>query len=62
MQLESSVGGSFKCFVVWLNGIKGIASEDRYRVHFCGNANLHWQSRSLEAIRCFDPDIVSVNI
>jgi hypothetical protein len=49
----------FKCFAVWLSDV--IKSDSgRYAVRFVSNAQLHWQKRSLEALRCLAPQLVEV--
>jgi hypothetical protein len=49
----------FKCFAVWLSGVVKNDSG-RYGVRFLSNAQLHWQKRSLEALRCLAPQLVEV--
>jgi hypothetical protein len=46
-----------KCFASWL----GVARKtSTYVVRFQSNAQLHWQRRSLEALRFFAPEVVRV--
>jgi hypothetical protein len=52
----------FKCFVSWISLIHKMEPAARYRVRFLSNPQLHWQRRSLEAIRYFAPEIVTVEI
>jgi hypothetical protein len=49
----------FKCFAVWLSGVLR-SDSDQYAVCFVSNAQLHWQKRSLEALRCLAPELVEV--
>jgi hypothetical protein len=49
----------FKCLVSWLSTVVKTGGE-RYGVRFLSNSQLHWQKRSLEALRCLAPDVVQV--
>lgn len=49
----------FKAFVTWID----LASRPEghgYVIRFLTNPRLHWQRRSLEALRCLSPSIVRV--
>jgi hypothetical protein len=48
-----------KCFIVWLDALKSDPSKS-YQVRFVTNTKLHWQRRSLAALRYFASEIVSV--
>jgi hypothetical protein len=48
-----------KCFASWLAVIMKMPRE-QYRVRFLTNHQLHWQRRSLEALRYFAPRVVDV--
>jgi hypothetical protein len=52
----------FKCFVSWIGQITKMEPSSRYLVRFQSNPQLHWQRRSLEAIRAFSPEVVEVEI
>ena len=39
----------FKSFVVWIDTLK--SAPDAYKIAFLTDPNLHWQRRSLEALR-----------
>ena len=51
---------SVKYFVTWLSKVRGLDPDQRYSVRFLTNENLSWQRRSLEAIRRFASDVVSI--
>ena len=59
--LEFMNSSCFKCFVEWLGSVQDLPAADRYNVVFESNAKMHWQRRSLNALRCFAMDVVSVN-
>jgi hypothetical protein len=48
----------FKAFVVWIDTVKNAAH--RYRIRFLTDPDMHWQRRSLEALRRLAAGIVSV--
>lgn len=52
----------FKCFLTWITSIEELEEAKRYRVRLEANANLHWQQRSLDALRNFAPGVVSLHI
>lgn len=58
--LEFMNSSCFKCFVEWLGTVQDLPAAERYRVAFSSNSDLHWQRRSLNALRCFAMDVVSV--
>jgi hypothetical protein len=49
----------FKSFVTWIEAASS-AGASAYRIKFLANPKLHWQRRSLEALRCLADDIVTV--
>ncbi|MES1175775.1 MAG: hypothetical protein ABUL62_15750 [Myxococcales bacterium] len=48
----------FKSFVVWIDTVK--TSPVRYQIAFKTNPTLHWQRRSLEALRRLAANIVTI--
>jgi hypothetical protein len=48
----------FKSFVVWIDTLKN--APNAYRIEFLTDPNLHWQRRSLEALRRLAMNIVSI--
>lgn len=49
----------FKAFVTWIDQASRI-EEHGYTIRFLTNPRLHWQRRSLEALRCLSPKVVRV--
>ncbi|MGC4091053.1 MAG: hypothetical protein QM756_24895 [Polyangiaceae bacterium] len=49
----------FKAFVTWIDVVSR-ASVPPYTIRFLTNPRLHWQRRSLEALRCLAPNVVRV--
>lgn len=49
----------FKAFVTWIDIVSRIPSNG-YKIKFLTNPRLHWQRRSLEALRCLSPNVVRV--
>jgi hypothetical protein len=48
----------FKSFVVWIDAVKNAAAP--YKIVFLTDPNLHWQRRSLEALRRLALSIVTI--
>jgi hypothetical protein len=57
-QLSFMNSSCFKAFVVWLDRVKNAPAP--YRIRFLTAAELHWQKRSLEALRRLASAVVSV--
>jgi len=49
----------FKAFVTWID-LASRAENHAYTIRFLTNPRLHWQRRSLEALRCLSPSVVRV--
>lgn len=49
----------FKAFVTWID-LASRSEEHAYVIRFLTNPRLHWQRRSLEALRCLSPSVVRV--
>jgi hypothetical protein len=50
-----------KCFATMLATAAALEPRRRYAVRFLANPNLHWQRRSLEALRCVAQEIVEID-
>jgi len=48
----------FKSFVVWIDTVKNSAPP--YQIRFLTSSQLHWQRRSLEALRRLAASVVSI--
>lgn len=48
----------FKAFVVWIDTVKNAARV--YRIRFLTDPDMHWQRRSLEALRRLATSVVTV--
>lgn len=49
-----------KCFATMLATVAELDAARRYSVRFLANSNLHWQRRSLEALRCVAKEIIEI--
>jgi hypothetical protein len=58
--LEFMNSSCFKCFVEWLGKVQDLPADKRYKVVFDSNREMHWQRRSLNALRSFAMDVVSI--
>jgi hypothetical protein len=59
-ELYFMTSSCFKCLVTWLIEIEKMELALRYRVHFEPNPKLHWQNRSLEALRNLSRGVVHI--
>jgi len=57
-QLTFMNSSCFKSFVVWIDTVKN--APRLYQIRFLTDPNLHWQRRSLEALRRLAVNIVTV--
>lgn len=57
-QLSFMNSSCFKAFVVWIDTVKNATRS--YRIRFLTDPSLHWQRRSLEALRRLATNVVSV--
>jgi hypothetical protein len=49
-----------KALVTWVTTVEETSPTSRYRIAFVQNQNLHWQRRSLDALRNLGGDTVDV--
>lgn len=59
-KLEFMNSSCFKSFVSWIGHVQDAAPEKRYQIEFQSDPRMHWQRRSLNALRCFAMDLVSI--
>ena len=59
-KLEFMNSSCFKSFVSWIGLVQDAAPAQRYQIEFQSDARMHWQRRSLNALRCFAMDLVSI--
>lgn len=57
-QLSFMNSSCFKAFVVWIDTVKNAAKA--YQIRFLTAPEMHWQRRSLEALRRLATNVVSV--
>jgi hypothetical protein len=57
-QLSFMNSSCFKAFVVWIDTVKNASAP--YRIRFLTAPELHWQKRSLEALRRLASSVVTV--
>lgn len=59
-QLEFMNSSCFRHFIGWIAAIQDLDAEHRYSVRFLSNPSYHWQRRSLQSLRSFAVDLISV--
>lgn len=57
-QLSFMNSSCFKAFVLWIDTVKNASRS--YRIRFLTDPSMHWQRRSLEALRRLATNVVSV--
>jgi hypothetical protein len=58
-QLSFMNSSCFKAFVLWIDTVKNASRS--YRIRFLTDPTMHWQRRSLEALRRLATNVVSVD-
>lgn len=59
-RLEFMNSSCFKSFVTWIGQVQETTPRERYRIAFRSNPQMHWQRRSLNALRCFALDLITI--
>jgi hypothetical protein len=49
-----------KGLVTWICAVQGLPPQDQYRIVLVSSPELHWQRRSLRALSCLAPELVSI--
>jgi hypothetical protein len=60
-ELEFMSSSCLKTMIAWINEIQLMDVERRYRVRLVSNPEVHWQRRSLESLRCFASELITVD-
>jgi hypothetical protein len=60
-QLEFMNSSCFKTFVIWISDIQALIPARQYHVRFVSNPSIHWQKRSLHALRCFAIELITLD-
>lgn len=59
-RLEFMNSSCFKSFVTWISDVQELAAPAQYKLRFLSDPSLHWQKRSLHALRCFAVELIAV--
>jgi len=59
-QLEFMNAVCLRSFVAWIQALQELPRGKQYRVRFRPNHQLPWQRRSINALRCFAADLITV--
>lgn len=59
-ELEFMNSSCLKSFVTWITQARDLPGEKRYAIHFVSKPQILWQRRSLNALRCFAVDLITV--
>ena len=61
-ELEFMNSSCFKSFVSWIGRVQDLAPAAQYRIRLRSNPKMHWQQRSLHALRCFAVELISIEV
>ena len=50
----------FKSFVTWISDVSELEPDKQYKIRLLSKPEMHWQRRSLHALRCFAVDLISI--
>jgi hypothetical protein len=59
-EVEFMNSSCFKSLVSWISTLEELDEAKRYKVRFLSDDGVLWQRRSLHALKCFAPALVSV--
>lgn len=59
-QLEFMNAACFRAFVSWIQEVQELPHTRQYLICFRSNRDLPWQRRSINALKCFATDLISV--
>jgi hypothetical protein len=59
-QLEFMNSSCFRHFIGWIATIQDLEAAHRYGIKFLSKPSYHWQRRSLQSLRSFAVDLISV--
>ncbi|MDB4953988.1 MAG: uncharacterized protein JWO36_1557 [Myxococcales bacterium] len=58
--LDLMAAPCFKELVEWLYRLQELEPDQRYRIRFRSNPSILWQKHSLNALSCFDTDLLTI--
>lgn len=59
-KLEFMNSSCFKSFVSWISDVVDLDPSKQYKIRLASNPEMHWQRRSLHALRCFAVDLITI--
>lgn len=59
-ELEFMNSSCFKSFVTWISDVSELSPDKQYKIRLLSKPEMHWQRRSLHALRCFAVDLISI--
>jgi hypothetical protein len=62
VRLEFMNASCFRAFVSWIQELQELPRTGQYTVCFRSNPDLPWQRRSINALRCFATDLITVEV
>jgi hypothetical protein len=59
-RLEFMNASCFREFVGWVNQVQNLTAADQYRIRFRLSPGHPWQQRSIQALKCFATELISI--
>lgn len=59
-RLEFMSSSCFKSLVTWISDVRELPAERRHAIRFLSDPRMHWQKRSLHALRCFAIELITI--
>ena len=60
-QLEFMNSSCFQAVVSWIGQAQLLDAAAQYKIRILSNPDMHWQKRSLHALRCFADQLITVD-
>lgn len=58
LSVDAMNAGCFKELVAWVERLQELAPRDRYKIRLKHNPHILWQKHGLQALTCFDTELV----
>ena len=58
--LEFMSASCLRSFISWINQLQELPSHKQYRIRFVANPDQPWQRRSVNALKCFATELISI--
>lgn len=59
-RLEFMNSSCIKSLVTWISDVRELPAARQYQIRFRSDPAMHWQKRSLHALRCFAVELITI--